>query len=77
VVRIFEDIAGGRFDLEFVSAQALEGLEKAGEDSWVRSLAGLRRCYADGDVISMQGLQERFPMNWTTVREYARSVLSA
>jgi uncharacterized protein YbjT (DUF2867 family) len=77
VVRIFEDIAGRRFDLEFVSAQALEELEKAGKDSWVRSLAGLQRCYADGDVISMQGLQERFPMNWTTVREYARSVLSA
>src|SRR4030095_542403 len=56
VVKIFEDVSGHRFDVEFVSVQTLAEQERAGEDSWTRSIAGLRRCYADGDVIDMRAL---------------------
>lgn len=77
VVKIFEDVSGHRFDVEFVSAQTLAEQESGGEDSWTRSIAGLRRCYADGDVIDMRALAERFPMTWTSVRTYAHRVLSA
>jgi uncharacterized protein YbjT (DUF2867 family) len=76
-VKIFENVSGRRFDLEFVSAHTLAEQESGGEDSWTRSIAGLRRCYADGDVIDMRALAERFPMTWTSVRNYAHRVLSS
>jgi NADH dehydrogenase len=74
VVNIFEDVWRHRFNVEFVSAQTLAEQESGGEDSWTRSIAGLRRCYADGDVIDMRALAERFPMTWTSVRDYAHRV---
>ena len=77
VVTIFEELSGHRFELEFVSAHTLAAQESSGEDSWSRSIAGLRRCYADGDVINMRALAERFPIGWTSVRDYARRVLSS
>jgi uncharacterized protein YbjT (DUF2867 family) len=69
VVRIFEDLSGR------VSELALSELRATGKDSWARSLAGLRRCYADGGVVDMRELMRRFPLTLTTVREYAVRVL--
>ena len=76
VVNFFEDLSGHRFDLQFISAGELAEQQSNGEDSWTRSIEGLRRCYADGDVIDMRGLAERFPMTWTSVKDYAHRVLS-
>jgi uncharacterized protein YbjT (DUF2867 family) len=74
VVRIFEDIAGRPFDVEFVPESALSEQQTAGDDSWLQSLAGLRRCYADGDVIDNDSVMQRLaPL--TTVRDYATRVL--
>jgi uncharacterized protein YbjT (DUF2867 family) len=75
VVRIFEDLTGQAFELDFVSELALSELQATGKDSWARSLAGLRRCYADGGVVDMRELMRRFPLTLTTVREYAVRVL--
>jgi hypothetical protein len=49
--------------------------QNAGEDSWLQSLAGLRRCYADGDMIDNNELMQRVP-RLTTVRDYATRVLT-
>ena len=76
VVRIFERAAGGSFEVDFVSEQALSDEQASGENSWSRSVAGLRRCYADGDVVDMRNLKERFPMPMTSVRDYATRVLA-
>ena len=76
VVRIFEHASGRSLELEFVSEQTLADEQISGENAWVRSVAGLRRCYADGDVVDMREIRERFPMAMTSVREYATSVLS-
>src|SRR5262249_50889247 len=46
-VRIFEEIGGRRFQLDFVSAEELEQQQRNAPDSLLRSLAGLSRCYAD------------------------------
>ena len=75
VVRIFENLSGRAFDLDFVSEQTLSEQQVTGKDSWTRSLAGLRRCYADGGVVDMRELMRRFPLTLTTVREYAVRVL--
>jgi uncharacterized protein YbjT (DUF2867 family) len=71
VVRIFEDLSGRAFELDFVSEQALADQQATGKDSWVRSVAGLRRCYAAGDVVDMRELIRRFAVTLTTVRDYA------
>jgi uncharacterized protein YbjT (DUF2867 family) len=76
VVRIFEDLSGRAFELDFVSEQALAEQQATGGDSWVRSLAGLRRCYAAGNVVDMRELMRRFPVTLTRVRDYAVRVLA-
>jgi uncharacterized protein YbjT (DUF2867 family) len=76
VVRIFEQATGRSFEIDFVSEQTLSDEQTSGENSWSRSIAGLRRCYADGDVVDMRELKERFPMPMTSVRDYASRVLA-
>jgi uncharacterized protein YbjT (DUF2867 family) len=77
LVRIFEEVFRRAFEVEFVSEEALSEQMITGNDSWVRSLAGLRRCYADGDVIDMRGRAQRFLVPQTTVRDYAVRVLTS
>ena len=74
-VRIFEEVGRRRFDLEFVSEEELTGQEQNAPDSLQRSLAGLSRCYAAGDVIDMTAILRSFPVALTSVRDYARRVL--
>jgi hypothetical protein len=75
VVSIFEDVSGRVFELTFVPERALSEQHAAGNDSWVRSLAGLQGCYADGDVVDMRELTRHFPLTLTAVRDYASRVL--
>jgi len=74
-VRIFEELGGRRFQLEFVSEEELTEEQQNAPDSLQRSLAGLSRCYAAGDVIDMTAILRSFPMALTSVRDYARRVL--
>jgi uncharacterized protein YbjT (DUF2867 family) len=74
-VRIFEEVGGRRFELEFVSEDELTEQEQNAPDSLQRSLAGLSRCYASGDVIDMTAILRSFPMALTSVRDYVRRVL--
>jgi len=74
-VHVFEDISGRRFQLDFVSEEQLEQQQENAQDSLQRSLAGLCRCYAAGDVIDMTGTLKAFPMTLTSVRDYAHRVL--
>jgi uncharacterized protein YbjT (DUF2867 family) len=74
-VRVFEDVGGRPFQLNFVSEDELEEQRQHAPDSLQRSLAGLSRCYAAGDVIDMTEILRSFPMELTSVRDYARRVL--
>jgi uncharacterized protein YbjT (DUF2867 family) len=77
VVRTFEELSGRSFDIEFVSEQTLSDEQTSGASSWLRSIAGLRRSYADGDVVDMVEIARRFPVTLTSVRDYATRVLTA
>src|SRR5262245_21838791 len=74
-VRIFEEVSGRRFQLEFVSEEILAEQQQNAPDSLQRSLAGLSRCYAAGDAIDMTAILRSFPVALTSVRDYARRVL--
>lgn len=77
VVGIFEAISGRSFQIDFVSRETLSEQQAVGENSWVRSVAGLRQCYADGDVVDMREFTRQFPMTLTSVREYAIRVMGS
>src|SRR5262245_16561265 len=74
-VGIFEEITGRRFQLDFISEEELDQQQRNAPDSLQRSLAGLSRCYADGDVIDMRATLTSFPMVLRSVRDYAHRVL--
>jgi uncharacterized protein YbjT (DUF2867 family) len=74
-VRVFEEVGGRRFQLELVPEEALAAQQQNAPDSLQRSLAGLSRCYAAGDVIDMTAILRSFPLELTSVRDYARRVL--
>jgi uncharacterized protein YbjT (DUF2867 family) len=74
-VSIFEEIGGHRFQLQHVLEETLEDQEANAPDSLQRSMAGLSRCYASGDVIDMRETLAAFPIALTSVRDYAHSVL--
>jgi uncharacterized protein YbjT (DUF2867 family) len=76
VVTLFEEARRRSFEIDFVSEQSLDERMSEG-DSWSRSIAGLQRCYADGDVVDIREFRERCPTPMTSVRDYATHVLAS
>jgi hypothetical protein len=74
-VRLFEEIGGKPFTVQHVPAEALQAQQEGSTDPMEQSFAGLMRCYAQGDAIEMSATLETFPLQLTSVREYASSVL--
>lgn len=75
VVKIFEEIGGKSFKVEYVPAEALKEQQQGATDPMQQSFAGLMRCYAQGDAINMQATLKAFPLQLTSVKEYAKRVL--
>ena len=76
-VRIFEELAGAPFEVQFVPEDALRAQFAAATDSLQKSFAGLRLDYARGDEIPMEETLRKIPVRLTSVRDYARTVLGA
>jgi uncharacterized protein YbjT (DUF2867 family) len=76
-VRVFEEISGRPFEIKFVPREQLSEQLAVGENSWVRSVAGLRRCYADNDVVDMREFTRQFPITLTSVRDHAIRVMGS
>jgi uncharacterized protein YbjT (DUF2867 family) len=77
VVKIFEEIGGKSFEVTHAPVEALEEQQKAATDPMQQSFSALMRCYAQGDAIDMQTTLKAFPLQLTSVKEYAKRVLSA
>ena len=76
VVRIFEELGGAPFTIEYV----LESVLRAGKSSARRALdeafAALSLGYAHGDAIDMRATLEIMPVRLVGVREYANWLLN-
>ena len=72
-VQVFEKAGGRPFELQHVPEDALEAQQKDAADPMEQSFAGLMRCYAQGDRIPMTEMLETFPVQLTTVEDYAAS----
>jgi NADH dehydrogenase len=77
VVHIFEEICGRPFEVQHVPAEALQAQQEAAQDPMQQSFSGLMRCYAQGDAIEMGNTLKAFPLQLTSVREYASGVVGA
>ncbi len=76
VVKCFEEVQGRSFELQFVSEEVLRAQQSAATDPMQQSFSGLMRGYALGDPIDMATTLETFAVRATTVKEYARHVLT-
>ena len=76
-VRIFEEFGGAPFELEHVPEEALRAQFASATDSLQKSFAGLMLDYAHGDEIPMEETLRRIPVQLTSVRDYARTMLGA
>ena len=74
VVKIFEEVGGRPFEVTHVPEAVLEAQQQAAPGE-MKTRPVLMRCYAQGDSIDMREMLKKFPMQLTTVQEYARQVL--
>ena len=77
VVRIFEEESGRTFALEDVPVEALRAQVNAAGNSLEKSMAALMLQAAQGDAMDMRPVLAKFPIQLTSVRDYARHVLGA
>ena len=71
VVKIFEELRRKRFEVQHVSEEQLRAQKEEAADSLQESFAGLMLGCAQGSVVDMRGLLEKFPLQLRSVSEYA------
>ena len=75
VIRIFEEVGGRPFTVEYVPERALEAAHAGATDSLQRAFASLSLGYARGDVIPMEATLREFPFALRSVADYARDTI--
>ena len=73
-VHIFETAKGTKFDLQFVPEEALKAQKDAAQDPLGKSFATLMLGVANGSEIDMKKILHDFPIQLTSVIEYAKTV---
>jgi uncharacterized protein YbjT (DUF2867 family) len=76
VVRIFEERAGRKFEIEHVSEDSLRAMKSNAKTPVEETFAALMLSCTNGDEIDMGPTLSRFPVRLTSVREYADRVLA-
>ena len=76
VVQICEELAGRKFEVQFVPVEAIEAQKAAAEDPLGQSFAALMIVISKGNIVETAPTLKAFPMQLTTVRDYARGVLA-
>ncbi len=75
-VKIFEQVSGRKFDVQYVSEQALQSQLDAAMDPMQQSFSGLMLCVAQGDPIDMKKTLKAFPIKLASVKDYAEHTVS-
>lgn len=73
VVRIFERVQGRAFEIQHVPDEALLEQKKNATDPLQESFAALMLHYSAGNVIDMRETLQNFPMQLTSVEDYAQA----
>jgi uncharacterized protein YbjT (DUF2867 family) len=76
VIRIFQEVGGRPFEVEYVPAEAIRAQREAAPDGYQHSFASLMLSVAEhGAPIDMREMVQAFPIRLSSVREYAQRVL--
>ena len=73
VVQIFEKVRGQKFDVQHVPEEALREQRESASDPLQQSFAGLMLNYSRGSIIDMQETLQKFPVQLTSIRDYAQA----
>ena len=73
VVQIFEKLKGRKFDIQHVPEEALREQRESASDPLQQSFAGLMLYYSRGNIINMQETLQKFPVQLTSIRDYAQA----
>ena len=79
VVKIFEEIGGRKLELEYVSEETLQMQRDSAQTPLQESIATLMICVARaeiGNVENIKSAHKTYPLKLTSVRDYAKKVLS-
>lgn len=74
VVKIFEDIMGQDFQVDYVPVSALAAQKAGAANPLQQSFSSLMLQYAEGDPIDMANTLKSFPVNLSSVRDFATRV---
>jgi len=77
VVAAFEEVSGRPFEMQHVPEEALVAAWEGSADAVSKSINALMVDFARGDVIEMDETLATFPVEMTSVRDYAAKVLSS
>jgi uncharacterized protein YbjT (DUF2867 family) len=77
VVGIFEELSGRQFAVQHLPEEALRAQKESAADPLQESFAALMLYYAQGDTIDMRETLHNFPVQLTSVKDYARQMFSA
>jgi uncharacterized protein YbjT (DUF2867 family) len=74
VIEIFEQRSGKKFKLEYIPVEAITAQKDAATDSLTESFASLMMAYAGGAAINMKETLKLYPIELTSVKNYAKQV---
>jgi uncharacterized protein YbjT (DUF2867 family) len=75
--RIFEEVLQKKIGVQHIPLDSLVAQLDSVEDGMQKSFTGLMICVAKGDFIDMKDVFRKFPVELTSVKEYAKSVAEA
>lgn len=73
VVKIFEEALGKKIEVGQMPIDVLQSQLDGAEDPMQKSFSGLMMCVANGDHIDMKEVLSKFPVELTTVKEFAKT----
>lgn len=72
-VKIFEEALGKKIEVGQMPVDMLQSQLDGAEDPMQKSFSGLMLCVANGDRIDMQEVLSKFPVELTSVKEFANT----
>ena len=74
-VKIFEEVLDKKIEVGQIPVDALQAQFNGAEDPMQKSFSGLMLCVANGDHIDMKNVLSKFPVELTSVKDFANSLV--
>jgi uncharacterized protein YbjT (DUF2867 family) len=74
-VKIFEEVLNKKIEIGQIAVDVLKSQINGAEDPMQKSFSGLMLCVANGDNIDMRDVMRKFPVELTSVKEFASFVV--